>query len=76
MEKRDEELISRLINQDEELRALVEAHQVYERRLEEFQKRPYLTTEEAIEKKRLQKEKLAGKDRIEAILARHRKKQT
>lgn len=72
MEKRDEELIARLVGQDEELQRLMEEHQELERILEEYNKRPYLTTEEALERKRHQKRKLAGRDRIEAILARYR----
>ena len=72
MERQDQELISQLIQTDEELKGLVEQHQVYEEQLEEFNRRPYLTTEETMEKKRIQKQKLAGKDRIEAILAQYR----
>jgi uncharacterized protein YdcH (DUF465 family) len=72
MEKWDEELIARLLPRDQELRQYIEAHRQYEQRLEEFSQRPYLTTEEEMEKKRIQKLKLAGRDRIEAILAKHR----
>ena len=72
MEKQDHELISQLIQTDEELKGLVEQHQVFEEQLEEFNRRPYLTTEETMEKKKLQKQKLAGKDRIESILAQYR----
>ena len=72
MEQRDEEIIAQLIGENEELRRLVEAHREFERQLEEFNRRPYLTTEEAVQKKKIQKMKLAGKDRIEAILAEHR----
>ncbi|MFH1137383.1 MAG: DUF465 domain-containing protein [Pseudomonadota bacterium] len=72
METQDQELITRLIQADEELRTLVEQHREYEEQLEEFNRRPYLTTEETIEKKKIQKQKLAGKDRIEAILAQYR----
>jgi uncharacterized protein YdcH (DUF465 family) len=72
MEKWDEELIARLHPHDEELRKQVAAHRKYEEQLEEFNRRPYLTTEEAMEKKRIQKLKLAGRDKIEAILARYR----
>ena len=50
----------------------MEQHSEYERQLDEFNRRPYLTTEESIERKTIQKKKLAGKDRIEAILAKHR----
>jgi uncharacterized protein len=72
MEKWDEELIARLLPHDEELRKQVAAHRKYEEQLDEFNRRSYLTTEEALEKKRIQKLKLVGRDKIEAILARYR----
>jgi hypothetical protein len=40
--------------------------------LQEFNRRIYLTPDEEIERKRLQKLKLAGRDRIESILAKYR----
>lgn len=49
MEPADETLISRLIDQNPELRQLVNDHQDFERRLEEMNRRPYLSTEEDIE---------------------------
>ena len=72
MEKWDEELIARLLPQEEELRRHVEKHRRYEEELERFNQRPYLTTDEEMEKRRIQKQKLAGRDKIEAILAKHR----
>lgn len=72
MEKWDEELIARLLPRSEELRQYIEEHQRYEEQLVKFSQRPYLTTEEEMEKKRIQKLKLAGRDKIEAILAKHR----
>ena len=72
MEKWDEEMIARLLPHDEELREYIEKHHRYEEQLEQFSQRPYLTTEEEMEKKRLQKLKLAGRDKIEAILAKNR----
>ncbi len=74
MEKWDEELIARLLPHDEELRKYIEAHRRYEEQLEQFNQRPYLTTQEALEKKRIQKLKLAGRDKIEAILAKSRQR--
>lgn len=74
MEKNDQELIERLMPEHEELRRLVAEHQEFENRLAEFNKRLYLTEEEALEKKRIQKLKLAGRDRIERILDEHRNK--
>jgi uncharacterized protein YdcH (DUF465 family) len=76
MERQDLELIDCWIDQDQELKRYVEEHEEFERRLEEFNRRPYLTTAETIEKKRLQKLKLAGRDKIEQILAKYREKET
>jgi len=75
MEERDLELIRRIIDQEPELRQRLAEHEEFERRLEEFNRRPYLTSEETMEKKRLQKLKLAGRDRIEQILAKYRQKE-
>ena len=72
MEARDLELIERLVNENEELRLLMEEHQELERRLEAFQEKRFLSPDEDMEKKRLQKLKLAGRDRIEGILSRYR----
>lgn len=72
MEKWDEQLIARLLPRDEELRKYIEEHRRYEEQLEKFNQRPYLTTEEEMEKKRIQKLKLAGRDKIEAILTKYR----
>jgi|Deesub1362B_J571_1020462.scaffolds.fasta_scaffold23902_1 hypothetical protein len=71
MEPQDLELIERIIPHHPELRALMREHELLEEKLESYQGR-YLSPEEAMEKKRLQKIKLAGKDRIEAILSRYR----
>jgi len=75
MEKQDLELIEQLMDRDPELKQYVEKHREYERQLETFNRRSYLTTVETIERKRLQKLKLAGRDRIELILAQHRQKE-
>ena len=75
MEKQDLELIERLMDRDPELKQYVEKHREYEKQLEAFNRRAYLTTAETIERKRLQKLKLAGRDRIELILAQHRQKE-
>jgi len=72
MEEADELLIKKYIDQDEELRKYVEDHEKLEADLENFNKRIYLTAEEEIEKKNLQKRKLRGKEQIFKILARYR----
>ncbi|MHB9072212.1 MAG: DUF465 domain-containing protein [Desulfobaccales bacterium] len=76
MERSDQELIDHLMDRDPELKKYVEEHRDYEKLLEEFNRRPYLTAAETIERKRLQKLKLAGRDRIEQILAQHRQKES
>ena len=72
METKDEELIRTLLDRDSELRRYYEEHQDLEKQLMAFQGRMHLSPEEEVEKKRIQKLKLAGKDRIMEILARHR----
>ena len=72
MEKKDEELIQSLLEREPELRQYYEEHVDLERRLAVYQQKLHLTTVEEVEKKRLQKLKLAGKDKIMEILARYR----
>jgi uncharacterized protein len=72
MEKKDEELIKTLLEREPDLRRYYEEHVDLERQLDSFQQKLYLTPDEELEKKRLQKRKLAGKDRIMEILSRYR----
>jgi len=72
MEKRDLDLIQKYIPSDAELNRRMTEHEEFERKLEEFNRRLYLTPEEELERKRIQKLKLAGRDRIEAILSKYR----
>ncbi|MGQ9693335.1 MAG: DUF465 domain-containing protein [Thermodesulfobacteriota bacterium] len=72
MEKRDLELIQKYIAVDPELKRYVQEHEEFEKKLEEMNRRIYLSPEEEIERKKIQKLKLAGRDRIEAILAKYR----
>jgi hypothetical protein len=72
MEKRDLELVQKYISADAELKLCMEEHEGFERKLEEFNRRLYLSPEEELERKRIQKLKLAGRDRIEVILSKYR----
>ena len=72
MEIHEENLIRSLMDTDPELRQCYEEHKDLKRRLEELRQRPFLTEEEELEQKRIQKQKLAGKDRMMEILSRHR----
>jgi len=72
MEKKDEELIQTLLEREPELRRYYEEHVDLERRLGAYQQKVYLSPDEELEKRRLQKLKITGKDRIMEILSRHR----
>jgi uncharacterized protein YdcH (DUF465 family) len=76
MEQQDLDLILKLMDRDPELKRYVEEHRELEAHLEEMNRRPYLTPEETVERKRLQKLKLSGRDKIENILAKHRDKES
>lgn len=71
MEPRELELIHRHADHDAELRTLYEEHLELKRKLEAFRTKVYLTTAEEMERKTIQKLKLASKDRLMAILYRH-----
>jgi uncharacterized protein YdcH (DUF465 family) len=73
MEVKEEAMIRSLIGIDPELRRHYEEHVELKRRLEDLRQKPYLTEDEEVEQKRIQKQKLAGKDRMMEILARHRR---
>jgi hypothetical protein len=72
MEKPEELLIAKYIHHDDELRKSVEEHRNFESALENFNKRLYLTPQEEMEKKKLQKLKLLSKDKIFQILTKYR----
>lgn len=69
MGKTEEERIAELAAKDPEFRALVAEHRSLDERLKEFDRKVYLTSQEEIERKRLQKLKLAKKDKIAQILS-------
>lgn len=64
----DKALIERAQRENEEFRRLLEAHQAYEAELASYDELMYLSEAQEVERKRLQKLKLQGKDRMMAIL--------
>ena len=72
MEEREEAAIASLLDQDEELRKYYEEHLELENKLRSYNEKAYLSAEEEVEKKRLQKLKLIGKDKIMEILGKHK----
>jgi uncharacterized protein YdcH (DUF465 family) len=73
LEKKDIELLQKLAEGNPELKKLYDEHMFLEEQVKDFESRKYLSTLEEMEKKNLQKKKLFGKDRIQKILAAHRK---
>lgn len=60
-----------LAHSDPEYRRLLEEHRARERRLEELKAKGWLSSDEEQEEKRLKKEKLHLKDKMEALLRQH-----
>jgi hypothetical protein len=67
-----DELRHQLLQSDEEFRRLVEQHQDLEQRLNTLSGKPFLNEQEQLEQMTLKKRKLQLKDRMEAVLRRHR----
>ncbi|HQR46796.1 MAG TPA: YdcH family protein [Thermoanaerobaculia bacterium] len=67
-----EELKRQLTDSHDEFRTLMKSHRDHERRLAELASKTFLTTDEEMEEKRLKKEKLHLKDRMEEIAREHR----
>jgi len=72
MDKGEEEFIVSLLDKDPELKQYYYEHQELEKKLQEYQHKSHLSPPEEVEKKRLQKLKLAGKDKIMEIVGRYR----
>ena len=68
MAENDMDLIQRLSEENPRFRKLHEEHLLFEKQLQELDERTYLTPEEDLERKKIQKLKLAGKDEMETIL--------
>lgn len=73
MDQRDQELVAKYSEADPELKSLYEEHVAFEKILDKMESKPFLTPAEETELKDIKKKKLAGKTRIEALLAKYRK---
>lgn len=72
MEAKDEHLIRSLVDRDPELKRYYEEHVQLEKQLAQMNHKGFLNQDEEVERKRLQKVKLAGKDRMMEILNKYR----
>ena len=71
MEQYERSRIESLLGRNPELSALWEEHLDLETRLHALDSRAYLSPQEQLERKLLQKRKLAGRDRIAEIVVRY-----
>jgi uncharacterized protein len=70
----DKEVVEKLIKEDEDFKKKFKTHKDFERKIERLEKKSHLTPEEAVEKNRLKKLKLALKDEMERKLAESSRK--
>ena len=72
-ELKEQEIVEQLKRENEEFMKLTEEHKDLENILEEFDRKRYLTSEEEIERKRIQKQKLLKKDRMAELIRNYKK---
>ena len=72
MESKDEQLILSLVDRDADLKRFYDEHVKLEKRLAQIDHKSFLNKDEEVERKQLQKVKLAGKDRMMEILTKYR----
>jgi len=68
----ENQIVQRLLNENEDFRKLHEEHQEFKSKVEAFTQKRYLTPQEDLELKQIKKLKLAGKDRMERMLSEAR----
>ncbi len=71
MEDYERSRIEALLDRDPELRDLWHEHVELEARIDKIESLPHVSPSERLTRKQLQKQKLAGKDKIAQILARY-----
>lgn len=73
---KEQEIIERLKKESEEFRKVLEEHHGLDATLAEIDKKVYLTPEEEIDRKKLQKQKLAKKDKMAEFIRDFKKANT
>jgi uncharacterized protein YdcH (DUF465 family) len=72
MTTKEEELIERLMKENEEFLKAKQSHSQLSNQLEELEKKLFLTPQDEMEIKIIKKKKLALKDQMEKILVQYR----
>lgn len=73
MEQSDLEIIKKYRESDEQLNKLYHEHVDFEKQLDEYNNKSYLSANDEMQRKMIQKKKLLGRDQIEMLLAKYRK---
>ncbi len=68
MAEKDQDLTQRLSEENPRFRKLYEEHMLFEKKLREYEEMTYISEEADLERKKVQKLKLAGKDEMESML--------
>jgi uncharacterized protein YdcH (DUF465 family) len=68
----EKEIVKILDSKNDEFRKLVEEHRGLKEKLSDYRQRVYLSPEEELEKKRMQKLKLQKKDRMAEIIRKYK----
>ena len=64
----DQNVLQTLLDSNSRFRMLYEEHILFEKQLSEYEKKAFLSPHEELEKNKVKKMKLAGKDAMEQIL--------
>jgi uncharacterized protein YdcH (DUF465 family) len=72
MPEREEDLVRRLLQENEIFRTVKEKHAALEEDLQKLESKPYRTPQDEVEIKRIKKTKLMFKDEMQRILSAHR----
>ena len=70
---KEQEIVDQLKKENEEFKKLSEEHRNLDGLLAEIDNKRYLTTEEEVERKRIQKLKLLRKDRMAELIREYKK---
>ena len=65
----EKEVLAKILNSNIDFKRLYTEHSVLKLKIDDMNKIKFLTTEEEVEKKQHQKQKLVLKDKMEAILS-------
>ncbi len=74
MKNEEAKIREKLMTEDEEFKTLSDEHAKFEKQLDKFNSQLHLTPKEEMERKKIQKLKLAGRDKMETIVSNYGKK--